>query len=152
MKLLIRIVFACLCSALLSARDAAEPVAMASEAGFVATAVANGEEGGRDTVISRDGKVLASVRDAAPVSFGPDGTILLLREAMADDDSRHFLLNLGAGEFRKDPEKRREWVIGGRHVTRAEWSAEGRTVTLTTPDAFGGGSEMFEVAEYVEGK
>lgn len=147
MKSLIRIALVCFGFALVSAHEATEPITMKSEAGFVATAVANGEEGGRDIVISRDGKALASVRDAAPVSFAPDGTILLLREAKADDDCCHFLLNLGAGELRKDPEKRRQWAIGGRHVISAEWSADGRTVNLRTPDAFGGGSETFEVAK-----
>lgn len=121
-----------------------------SKAGYTATSVPTGEEGGADTVILRDGKVLASVRDAAPVSFSPDGKILLLREAMADDDCRHFLLNVGAGEFRKDPEKRMRWMIGGRYVTSAKWSDDSTKVTLITGDAFGGGSDTFEVAKFVE--
>lgn len=123
---------------------------LVSKAGFAATAVPNGEEAGFDTVIVKNGKVLASVRDAKPVSFGPDGTVLLLREAMADDDCRHFLLNLAAGEIRKDPEKRMRWMIGGRYVTSATWSDDGTRVTLVTGDAFGGGSETFEVAKFVK--
>jgi Tol biopolymer transport system component len=121
-----------------------------SSAGFVATEVENGEEAGKDTVITKEGKVLASVRDAAPVSFSPDGRLLLLCEAMADDDCRHFLLNVAAGEFRKDPRERLKWIIGGRYVTDAEWSEDGSKLTLTTADAFGGGRETIEIAKFVE--
>jgi|GEM_PF-1359876 len=137
-----------------SAEGAPEPATspreVKSSSGFVATEVDNGEEAGRDTVITKDGKVLASVRDAAPVSFSPDGRILLLCEAMADDDCRHFFLHVAAGEFRKDPQERLKWIVGGRYVTDAEWSEDGRSVTLTTAEAFGGGRASFEVAKFVE--
>ena len=78
-------------------------------------------------------------------------TLTLLREAMADDDCRHFLLHIAAGEYRKDPLTRMEWVIGGRYVTSAEWSADSRFVTLMTAEEFGGGEEKVEVAKQVAG-
>ncbi len=135
--------------ALLASGFTASADEIESAAGYRATPVENGDEGGRDTVITREGKVLASVRDAAPVSFSPNGEVLLVREAMPDDDCRHFLLNLKAKEFRKDPETRLEWVIGGRYVTKAEWSEDGKFLTLTASEESGGEKERIEVAKFI---
>lgn len=107
-----------------------EPVT--SKLGFTAVAAPNGEEGGADTRITKDGKPLAIVSGAKPVSFSPDGRILLLREAGADDDLKHFFLNLAAGEHEKTAEqlKNGQHRVGGRAVVKSEWSPDGKFVTF----------------------
>ena len=121
-----------------------------SKLGFVAEGVvpAKAEEGKVDTLIKKDGKLLAKVENAIPVSFSPDGTILLLAEMAADDDCRHFLLNVAAGEYSKKGSQRLNWIIGGRSVTKAEWSADGKKLTLKSSKAMGAKAETIEVSKY----
>lgn len=109
----------------------ADDEAVASKLGYQAIRVesATDEEGAYDTVIKKDGKEIARVSDARPVSFSPDGTILLLCEAAADDDCRHFLLNVAAGEKPKQCNELKR--IGGRYVVDAVWSKDGKTITFT---------------------
>ncbi len=110
---------------------AADQPPVKSKLGYQAVAVepAEAEEGASDTIIKKDGKEIARIADAIPVSFSPDGTILLLHDAAADDDCRHFLLNVAAGEKPKPFCERNK--IGGRHVENAEWSKDGKSITFT---------------------
>jgi hypothetical protein len=89
---------------------------------------AGGEEGVWDTVIRKDGKVVLRIPNARPVSFRPAGDVLLLREAAADDDCRHFLVKPSTGAKVPDFGKRKS--IGGRMVTGHKWSDDGRSLTL----------------------
>ena len=52
-----------------------------------------------------------------------------MREAVADDDLRHYPLNIGAGQMTRT-EPRLQYVFGSRFVTRAEWSADGKFIVL----------------------
>lgn len=111
------------------AKSAIKPVT--SKLGYVAVKAnpSQPEEGAVDTVIKKDGKEVARIPNARPVSFSPDGGILLLAEAAPDDDCRHFLLNVADGEKPKPFGKRHR--IGGRYVEKAEWSKDGKTITFT---------------------
>lgn len=105
------------------------------------------EEALMSTVITKDGKLVATIEAARPVSFSPNGGILLLADAMADDDCRHFLLNIAAGEYKKDEARWREWKIGSRWHSIATWSADGKTVTLSA-EGINVPPVTFEVAKY----
>jgi hypothetical protein len=119
-----------------------------SRLGYEATGVPDkSEEALMSTVITKNGKLVATIEAARPVSFSPDGGILLLADAMADDDCRHFLLNIAAGEYQKELKKWREWKIGSRWHSQATWSADGKTITLAAE-----GMQIppvtFEVSQY----
>ncbi len=86
------------------------------------------EEGVWDTVIRKNGKVVLTIPNARPVSFCPAGDVLLLRDAAADDDIRHFLVKPSAGAKVAEFGKRKS--IGGRMVTGHKWSDDGRSLTL----------------------
>lgn len=111
--------------------SAAEKKGVQSKLGYEAVSVdpAEPEEGARDTVIKKEGKEIARIPNAKPISFSPDGGILLMRDAAPDDDCRHFLFNVAAGEKSKPFGKRKR--IGGRYVEKAEWSKDGKTITFT---------------------
>jgi hypothetical protein len=94
----------------------------------LSTTAATPAEGAFDTLLRKDGRELVRFTGARPVSFSPDGRWLLLREAGGDDDLRHFLLDV-SGEIQQIPEGRRQRV-GGRHVERAKWAPDGKSVTL----------------------
>lgn len=102
-----------------------------SKLGYEAVSVdpAEREEGARDTVIKKEGKEIARIPNAVPISFSPDGGILLMHDAAPDDDCRYFLFNVAAGEKSKPFGKRQR--IGGRYVKKAEWTKDGKTITFT---------------------
>lgn len=103
-----------------------------SATGLVASSVkaADGEEGSWDTLIQKDGKKVALISNARPVSFNPAGDVLLLEEAAADDDCRHFLIKPTADKT--VPEFGKRTRIGSRHVTAHKWSEDGLSLTLTS--------------------
>jgi hypothetical protein len=89
---------------------------------------AGGGEGVWDTVIRKDGQMVLRIPNARPVSFSPAGDVLLLADAAADDDCRHFLVRPSAGA--KVPEFGKRKSVGGRMVTGHKWSEDGRSLTL----------------------
>lgn len=103
-----------------------------SASGLVATSVpaAKNEEGAFDTLIQKDGKKVLLVSNARPVSFSPQGDVLLLLEAAADDDCRHFLIKPAADKVIPAFGKRTR--IGGRTVTGHKWSTDGLSLTLSS--------------------
>jgi Tol biopolymer transport system component len=82
-----------------------------------------------DTVIKKDGKEIARIPNAVPVAFSPDGRVLLLRDAAADDGCRHFVFDVAGGEVPKPFGQRHR--IGGRYPIEAEWSLDGRHIIFT---------------------
>ncbi|MBK1855407.1 hypothetical protein JO972_10590 [Verrucomicrobiaceae bacterium 5K15] len=129
--------------------DPPKPKEIQSATGIVAKTVpSDASEGATDTQIFQHDKLVATIHNAAAVSFQPKGDILLLRETGADDDSRHFLLNLGKKEYSKNPEKRASWVIGGRYVVKTTWSDDGRQITLQTAQFAGGKPVTIEVKNF----
>jgi hypothetical protein len=126
---------------------------LTASSGLVATTVksADEEEGAWDTLIQRDGKPVLRIANARPVSFSPPGDVLLLIEAAADDDCRHFLINPTAGQEIPPFGKRKR--IGGRSVTGHKWSEDGKSLTLTPDAAAGDGKpETIVVAEQLTSK
>lgn len=103
-----------------------------SATGLVASSVksADGEEGSWDTLVQKDGKKVALIANARPVSFNPAGDVLLLVEAAADDDCRHFLVKPTADKAIPPFGKRNR--IGGRYVTGHKWSDDGQSLVLTS--------------------
>jgi hypothetical protein len=89
---------------------------------------AGGGEGEWDTVIRKDGQVVLRIPNARPVSFRPAGDVLLLMEAAADDDIRHFLVKPSAEAKVPAPGARKR--IGSRVTTGHKWSEDGRMLTL----------------------
>lgn len=100
-----------------------------SPGGFLAEFVRLDGEGEGKTIIWKKRIKVAEIPSARPVSFSPKEDILLLAEYAADDDLRHFLLDLGSGEFKKEG-NRLDYVFGGRYVKGATWSDDGKTLTL----------------------
>jgi hypothetical protein len=98
------------------------------------------------TMIEKEGLVVGVVEGARPVSFSPTADILLVVEDFADDDLRHYLLKIGDGQFsRKD--ERANYVFGSRFVAKAEWSNDGKFLTLTDhPGITDNASETIKVA------
>jgi hypothetical protein len=126
---------------------------LTSPGGLVATCTksADGAEGASDTLIRKDGKQVLRIPNARPVSFNPAGDVLLLIEAAADDDCRHFLIKPVAGaEIPPFGGRRR---IGGRFVTGHKWSEDGRSVTLVSgKPADDGKEETIPVDEHMSSK
>lgn len=81
------------------------------------------------TFIEKEGRVVATLKGVRPISFSPTQDVLLLREDVADDDLRHYLLDIGAGQYALTIE-RNEAVFGSRYVARTEWSEDGRHLVL----------------------
>jgi hypothetical protein len=108
--------------------------AITSATGFVAFTEKSpsAEEGSWDTFVLKNGKKMVRIENARPVSFSPAGDVLLLIDAAADDNCRHFLVKPTEGL--KIPPFGQRVSIGGRFVTGHQWSADGQTITLT-PDA-----------------
>jgi hypothetical protein len=106
---------------------------LTSTSGLVATSEkpADAGEGAWDTLIRMNGKQVIRIENARPVSFSPAGDVLLLRDAAADDDCRHFLVKPAADAKIPPFGKRRS--IGGRWVTGHQWSEDGQSITLV-PD------------------
>lgn len=121
-----------------------------SASGLVATSEksAAGEEGTWDTLIRKDGKEMVRIENSRPVSFNPAGDVLLLIDAAADDNCRHFLVKPAAGV--KVPPFGQRVSIGGRFTTGHQWSADGQSVTLV-PDAklSGAKPDTISVAEHL---
>lgn len=100
-----------------------------SPGGYTAKFVKLPGEGKGKTVISKDGKNVAEIPRSSPRSFSPTADVLLVREYFADDDCRHYLLDIGNGEFEIEG-RRLDYVFGGRYVREAIWSADGKELTL----------------------
>ena len=108
------------------------------------------EEGQGKTVIWKGVEKVAEIPDSRPVSFSPVEDILLLVECAPDDDLQHFLLNLGDGEKKKEG-RRLDYVFGGRYVKGAEWSRDGKILTLFYIEGLGDrGKEEFSVEELLK--
>jgi hypothetical protein len=121
-----------------------------SPSGYRAEFVALEGEGEGKTLIWKGKLVVAEVPDSKPISFSPKQDILLLAEHAPDDDLRHFLLNLGEGEFKKKGE-RLDYVFGGRYVKGAKWSADGKTLTLLYIEGLASKpQESFDVGKLLE--
>ena len=80
-------------------------------------------------LIEKEGRVIATIKGARPVSFSPVNDILLVVEDVADDDLRHYFLNIGAGQYSRNDE-REERVFGPRFVSKATWSDDGKYLVL----------------------
>jgi len=123
---------------------------LTSAGGLVATSAksAGDEEGAWDTLIRKAGKPVLRIPNARPVSFSPAGNVLLLVEAAADDDCRHFLIE-PAADAEVPPFGRRK-RIGGRYVTGHQWSEDGRSLTLISdPDLGDSKPETIPVAGHL---
>ncbi len=105
---------------------------VASPGGYIAhsflTTNADGEPEGR-VLIEKDGRVIATIKGVFADSFSPKADILLVKEAIADDDLRHYFLNIGEGEFKKEGD-RASYVFGSRYATKSAWSDDGKYVVL----------------------
>jgi hypothetical protein len=109
------------------------------------------QEGVWDTVIRKNGKVLLHIPNARPVSFNPAGDVLLLVDAAADDDSRHFLIKPAANL--QVPPFGKRLSVGGRFVNQHQWSDDGKSLTLISDPAAGGVKpETVIVAEHLTAK
>jgi hypothetical protein len=124
-----------------------------SSSGLVAASIGSPseEEGVWDTVIRKNGQLVLHIQNARPVSFNPTGDVLLLIDAAADDDVRHFLIkpaaNLTVPAFGK------RVSIGGRFVNDHKWSEDGKSITLVSDSAAGGGKpETVVVADHLTAK
>lgn len=105
-------------------------VCVSSSGVYTAIAIpTQGAEGEGKTIIKKGNRVVAELPLVFPVSFSPTADILLVREWAPDDDCRHYLLNIGAGEFFKKG-NRLDYVFGKRYVERANWSSDGKTITF----------------------
>lgn len=129
-------------------KEKVEREVFTSPSGFTATLAI--ENNLALTVIKdKEGKVLAKIKGVDPMSFSPVDDILLVKELTDGDDSRQYLLNIGAGEFTKKG-KRTEYVFGGKYVTEARWSSDGKTIILVN---IGGIAEevedSFKIADYI---
>lgn len=103
-------------------------------------------EGVWDTVIRKDGKLVVRIPNARPVSFRPAGDVLLLKDAAADDDIRHFLVRPSADT--KVPGFGKRKSIGGRMVSGHKWSDDGRSLTLM-PAGEAGQKEVIVVDDFL---
>ena len=120
---------------------------------LVATSLksADGEEGAWDTLVRKDGKQVHMIPNARPVSFNPAGDVLLLVEAAADDDCRHFLIKPSANA--QIPPFGKRSRIGGRSVTGHKWADDGQSLTLVSGQPPGTAkSETIEVADHLSSK
>jgi len=122
--------------------------ALTSATGHVATSVPSpgGEEGAWDTLIWKDGRELARIANARPVSFNPDGSALLLAEAAPDDGCEHFLVRPEAAQNVPPFGERKR--VGGRFVSSHQWSDDGKEVVLVSE--VGGSKKTVVLAEYFE--
>ncbi|MGL5020247.1 MAG: hypothetical protein ACRDBP_19075 [Luteolibacter sp.] len=124
-----------------------------SASGLVASSEksASGEEGTWDTLIRKDGKAVVKIENARPVSFSPTGDVLLLVDAAADDDCRHFLVKPMADV--KVPPFGNRASIGGRFTAGHKWSDDGKSVTLIPDGQLSDPKpETFEVATHLSPK
>lgn len=145
--------FLLLTSSCFAEKKAAENKEIRSPNGYTATFQEGKEEGSGTTIIkNKKGEIIARIADTSPVSFSPVADILLVKERMADDDTRQFLLNIGAGEFKKKG-SRLDYVFGSRYVTKARWSKDGKTITLVNyPGTSDKAEETFVVAKVLKDK
>jgi hypothetical protein len=117
-----------------------------SPGGYKATAIPNpAAEGEGSTLLTKGESRFGELPSAYPVSFSPVADILLVREWVAADDTRHYLLNIGAGEMQK-PTGSPHRVFGGRYVKAVHWSPDGEKITLYYHEDLAGlASETFHV-------
>jgi len=122
-----------------------------SATGYVATTrpSPSGEEGAWDTLIRKDGAEIGLIPNARPVSFHPDGSVLLLFEAAADDSLEHFLIRPEAAA--KVPPFGERKRVGGRFITGHEWAEDGKNLTLIPMEGMGD-KVAVAVAEYFGGE
>jgi hypothetical protein len=126
---------------------------LTSATGLVAASVKpkEQEEGAWDTIIRKNGQVLMTIPNARPVSFNPTGDVLLLIDAAADDNCRHFLIR-PAAKLEVPPFGKRV-SVGGRFVTSHQWSDDGKSVTLISDAAAEGAKpETITVEENLTAK
>jgi hypothetical protein len=125
---------------------------MTSSKGIVAKAVAAAkeEEGAWDTVLRQNGKELLRIGNARPISIDPSGKTLLLVDAAADDSCRHFLISLEA--LGPIPPMGKRVSIGGRYVSRHEWSKDGASLTLHASEQEKAMPTTLKVADFLTGK
>ena len=85
---------------------------VSSPGGYTAIAIpTQGAEGEGKTIIKKGDRVVAELPLVFPVSFSPTADILLVMEWAPDDDCRHYLLNIGTGDFFKNG-NRLDYVFG----------------------------------------
>ena len=87
-----------------------------------------GEFEGR-IMIEKEGRVIATIIGARPVSFSPKANILLVVEDVADDNLKHYLLDIGKGQFTRKA-KREDYTFGTRYSSKAVWSDDGKSLVL----------------------
>ncbi|MDA7880969.1 hypothetical protein N9A94_01535 [Akkermansiaceae bacterium] len=103
-----------------------------SPGGFIAhyfRFITDEEEAEGRILIEKEGHIIATIKGARPVSFSPTSDILLVREDVADDDLRHYFLNIGAGQFSRKAE-RAQYTFGNRFSSKAVWSDDGKSLVL----------------------
>jgi len=123
---------------------------LTSVGGFKAKFIKLEGEGEGKTEIWKDGKKVAEIASAGPVSFSPVADILLLREYGADDDLKQYLLNIGKGEYAMQG-SRLKYVFGSRYMTSSAWSADGTKLTLTNAtDMTDKPTEVFKVNDLLK--
>lgn len=126
---------------------------LTSSSGLVATSVeaSSPEEGAWDTVVRKNRETLVRIENARPVSFSPAGDVLLMMDAAADDELRHFLIKPSANL--KIPAFGKRKSIGGRFVTKHEWSKDGSLITLIPdPSLSDAKPETISVTEHLTAK
>ncbi len=127
------------------------PHLVQSPLGYVAEKVnpVKYEEGVTDTLIRVENRPPMLVPYATPIAFSPDGRLLLLRESAADDDLRHFVLDVASGAQPKPSDQRRR--IGGRYVNQAQWSDDGKHIIfINMPELTENPVETVEVKAALE--
>jgi len=80
-------------------------------------------------MIEKEGRVIATINGARPVSFSTKADILLVVEDVADDDLKHYLLDIGKGQFTRKA-KREDYTFGSRFSSKAVWSDDGKFLVL----------------------
>lgn len=126
---------------------------LTSTSGLVATTAeaSTPEEGAWDTVIRKNRETLLRIENARPVSFSPSGDVLLMIDSAADDHCRHFLIQPSANA--KIPPFGKRISVGGRFVTKHEWSEDGSSLTMIPdPKLSDAKPETISVAEHLTSK
>lgn len=83
-----------------------------------------GIEGGQAIVFCGEAGMMGSLAYAAAVAWEPRGRRLLVRDAGPDDDLRHFVLDVGAGEIQVPPEDRLRRIAGERYDQFRGWEGD----------------------------
>ncbi|MCE1248560.1 MAG: hypothetical protein LWY06_18130 [Firmicutes bacterium] len=105
-------------------------IAIKSDSGLTARFFHFSEKGNGKIFIERKEVVIATIQNAMPISWHPTEDILVVKEYRGTDDDRCYILNIGAGEYKKDPADRSSWILGDPHCNRVKWSKDGSSFTL----------------------